>query len=134
LLLVRIYAFDYGVAYFMFRGTIPAPGTESRSLELPSECRSTSATNVPPVTPSSPDEILELLKGTDDADSKKASLMRVLDFYATVVCAEEDDLVDMPVSLHGRRQTISYADVSLDFLCEVLSNLWAESQEQENAG
>jgi hypothetical protein len=81
------------------------------------------------------EEILELLKGTDDAASKKASLMRGLDFYATVVWIEERDMVDLPVSLvHGRRRTISYADVSLDFLLEVLGNLWGESQEQDNAG
>lgn len=127
--------FDYGVAYFIFRNIVPAEGTESRSLELPKESAEEAAQAAIPLTPTTPEEIKQyLLLESEDEESKKATLMRGLDFYASVVWMEDGDTVEIPVSLNEgeQRETVSYSKVTVEYLAGILGTLWKESQEKKS--
>jgi len=128
--------FDYGISYFIFRNIVPAPETESRSLELPTEtmeealrAQSESSNTIP----KSPQEIQQVVEDEQlDLDTKKAALMRSLDFYAGVDWQEDEDgqkSVTIPTSLRGERQTLLYSELTLDYLRNVLERIWEESQE-----
>ena len=126
--------FDYGVAYFIFRGITPAMGTESRSLELPRESLKEAkahktATTMPP---RSSQEVSDLLDCSElDEDAKRATLMRSLDFYAGVVWMEEEDQVEIPISLDGQRKVFVYSEITLKFLSEIVKKLWGESNQDK---
>ena len=89
------------------------------------------AAQAPPTTPRSPEELDELMNSTDqDMDSKKATLMRGLDFYAGVDWMENGNDIEIPVGLDGKREILSYSEVSPEYLCERLKELWKEAQAQ----
>jgi hypothetical protein len=120
--------FDYGVAYFIFRQITPAPGTESRSLEIPREKLGDVPTEPLVSPPRDPAEIQKLLESDDTIENKKSALMRGLDFYGGVVWMETEDQVELLISFDGTKRTFAYSALSMDDLCQILEKLWRESQ------
>lgn len=124
--------FDYGVAYFIFRGITPAEGTESRSLELPRESLEEAQAHESSAPPRTSQEVSDVIDCSEmDEDTKRATLMRSLDFYAGLVWMEKEDQVEIPVSLDGQRQVLVYSDITLNYLSEILKKLWDESSQDK---
>ena len=124
--------FDYGVAYFIFRQITPAPGTESRSLDLAKESADKNQNiPLPSPPPRTPQEIQNLLESDETDETKQSMLMRGLDFYGGVSWGEIDDQVELLVSLDGTKRIYAYSKLKLDELGQILENLWNESHQDE---
>lgn len=124
--------FDYGVAYFIFRGITPAPGTESRSLELPQETLEEALAQTKPFTPTSRTEIEELFEEEDDDETIKSSLLRGFNYFADVVWSEDRESVSLPTSLKdGSTHVYNYKETSTEDLAALLGKLCDEAQREK---
>ena len=128
-------SFDYGIAFFTFRGITPAAGTDSRQATLRRADPEDADPPLPPPPPPSPTEIRLVL--CDEADSpygrlsdreKKALFMRALDAYSGVRWLENGRDVELATDLRGSVQVMAFADVSVEHLANTLEALWNEAQ------